>query len=154
MGRDPGPPFISISPGPLPKKLSSTPPQPLRPAIAFNFRITTARFCVTRWPTNPIRLRRPPIRPVMPPIDATTLAESMVRMYGLATAFKLADHYGRECTESGDSAGHSQWAGVAHMLGERIETEKKFGNFYSRRAEFEKSAEDCNLLNPAYPQSF
>jgi hypothetical protein len=59
--------------------------------------------------------------------DAKDLAASMVRHYGKAYAFKLADRYASECSSNGDSSGHNNWAAAAAVIGELIEMEAKFG---------------------------
>jgi len=59
--------------------------------------------------------------------NAKDLAASMIRMYGKATAFSLADRYATECSTNGDSSGHSSWAAAAAVIGELLELEHKFG---------------------------
>jgi hypothetical protein len=59
--------------------------------------------------------------------NAKDLAASMMRMYGKAAAFTLADRYAAECTANGDSHGHGSWATAAAVIGELIELERKFG---------------------------
>jgi hypothetical protein len=63
----------------------------------------------------------------MDSIDAKDLAASMVRHYGKAYAFKLADRYATECSANSDSSGHGSWAAAAAAIGELIELERRFG---------------------------
>jgi len=59
--------------------------------------------------------------------EGRALAESMVRMYGPAKAFTLADRYAIDCTANGDTSGHSKWAAAASVIGETMEMRKRFG---------------------------
>ena len=54
--------------------------------------------------------------PLMISNQARALAESMLRMYGPAKAFSLADRYATECTAGGDGSGHKEWAEVAATI--------------------------------------
>jgi hypothetical protein len=70
---------------------------------------------------NPNALRSAPMN------EGRNLAESMVRMYGLAKALALADRYAADCTASGDTSGHARWAAAALVIGERLEMTARFG---------------------------
>jgi hypothetical protein len=54
--------------------------------------------------------------------EGRDLAGSMMRMYGPATAYSLADRYATECTASGDVDGHARWAAAALVIGERLDS--------------------------------
>jgi hypothetical protein len=60
--------------------------------------------------------------------ETRALVDSMIRMYGLAKAFSLADKYAAACTSNNDAAGHSKWATAAAVIGELMDQQQRFGN--------------------------
>jgi 2-methylcitrate dehydratase PrpD len=62
----------------------------------------------------------------MPANESRELAESMIRLYGKAKAYNLADRYAKDCTNNGDHHGHARWAGAAAVIGELIDLDERF----------------------------
>jgi hypothetical protein len=52
------------------------------------------------------------------------LADSMIRLYGKAKAFSLAERYAADCTANNDHKGHVKWASVAARVSELIELDQ------------------------------
>jgi hypothetical protein len=55
------------------------------------------------------------------------LASSMLRMYGKAKAFALADRYAQDCIAHSDQDGHKKWASSTAVIGMVIEVDSRLG---------------------------
>ena len=66
--------------------------------------------------------------------DPRELAFSMIRFYGTASAFTLAERYAIRSTAIGDPHGHGKWANAAKVIRELIETEQRLNNPLTLRA--------------------
>jgi hypothetical protein len=59
--------------------------------------------------------------------ETRQLVDSMLRLYGKAKAFTLADRYAHDCTVNGDHHGHEKWAAAAAVIGDLIDQDQRFG---------------------------
>jgi len=55
------------------------------------------------------------------------LVTSMIRIYGKAEAFYLADRYAIHHHTNGDTSAHARWIDVAALICEQIELDRRFG---------------------------
>ena len=60
-------------------------------------------------------------------IDARSLAESMVRMYGKTTALAVASRYAAASSATNDIDGRERWSSVVSLIAELIEEKKQQG---------------------------